>query len=88
MVFLVINHFSFKSPREMNKHLKDERDICCGVVSIHCFPTPIHIVAVTLNNVKYFSLCSHKPRTSLRKKQKQRAGLSDVFDDAGQPAKR
>ncbi|XP_071394306.1 EF-hand calcium-binding domain-containing protein 4B [Centroberyx affinis] len=45
--------------REMNKHLKDERDICCGV-----------------------------PRTSLRKKQKQRAGLADLFDDASQPAKR
>ncbi|XP_071358550.1 EF-hand calcium-binding domain-containing protein 4B isoform X2 [Trachinotus anak] len=44
--------------REMNKHLKDERDICCGV-----------------------------PRTSLRKKQKQRAGLSNIFDDTSQPAK-
>ncbi|XP_041833774.1 EF-hand calcium-binding domain-containing protein 4B [Melanotaenia boesemani] len=44
--------------REMNKHLKDERDIYCGV-----------------------------PRTSLRKKQKQRAGLSDLFDDASLPAK-
>ncbi|XP_051815261.1 EF-hand calcium-binding domain-containing protein 4B isoform X2 [Acanthochromis polyacanthus] len=44
--------------REMNKHLKDERDICCGV-----------------------------PRTSLRKKQKQRAGLANIFDDASQPAK-
>nr|XP_061809430.1 EF-hand calcium-binding domain-containing protein 4B-like [Nerophis lumbriciformis] len=45
--------------REMNKHLKDERDICSGV-----------------------------PRTSLRKKQKQRAGLAGMFDDSGQPAKR
>ncbi|XP_041819896.1 EF-hand calcium-binding domain-containing protein 4B isoform X2 [Chelmon rostratus] len=44
--------------REMNKHLKDERDICCGV-----------------------------PRTSLRKKQKQRAGLANLFDDTSQPAK-
>ncbi|KAM3588269.1 uncharacterized protein V6R79_025160 [Siganus canaliculatus] len=44
--------------REMNKHLKDERDICCGV-----------------------------PRTSLRKKQKQRAGLADLFDDTSQPTK-
>ncbi|XP_054480847.1 EF-hand calcium-binding domain-containing protein 4B isoform X2 [Anoplopoma fimbria] len=42
--------------REMNKHLKDERDICCGV-----------------------------PRTSLRKKQKQRAGLDNMFDDTSQP---
>ncbi|KAK5895672.1 hypothetical protein CgunFtcFv8_009346 [Champsocephalus gunnari] len=45
--------------REMNKHLKDERDICRGV-----------------------------PRTSLRKKQKQRAGLSNMFDDSSQPPKR
>ncbi|XP_077356851.1 EF-hand calcium-binding domain-containing protein 4B isoform X2 [Festucalex cinctus] len=45
--------------REMNKHLKDERDICSGV-----------------------------PRTSLRKKQKQRAGLANIFDDSSQPAKR
>ncbi|XP_044199185.1 EF-hand calcium-binding domain-containing protein 4B isoform X1 [Thunnus albacares] len=45
--------------KEMNKHLKDERDICCGV-----------------------------PRTSLRKKQKQRAGLANLFDDTNQPAKR
>ncbi|XP_030295625.1 ras and EF-hand domain-containing protein isoform X2 [Sparus aurata] len=45
--------------REMNKHLKDERDICAGV-----------------------------PRTSLRKKQKQRAGLANLFDDTSQPAKR
>ncbi|CAI5636090.1 unnamed protein product [Oreochromis niloticus] len=45
--------------REMNKHLKDERDLCCGV-----------------------------PRTSLRKKQKQRAGLGNIFDDSSQPAKR
>ncbi|XP_056877926.1 EF-hand calcium-binding domain-containing protein 4B isoform X2 [Takifugu flavidus] len=44
--------------REMNKHLKDERDIYCGV-----------------------------PRASLRKKQKQRTGLSDIFDDANQPPK-
>ncbi|XP_034435006.1 ras and EF-hand domain-containing protein homolog isoform X2 [Hippoglossus hippoglossus] len=44
--------------REMNKHLKDERDICCGV-----------------------------PRTSLRKKQKQRAGLGSMFDDTSQPVK-
>ncbi|XP_068442850.1 EF-hand calcium-binding domain-containing protein 4B [Clinocottus analis] len=44
--------------REMNKHLKDERDICCGV-----------------------------PRTSLRKKQKQRTGLGNIFDDTSQPAK-
>ncbi|XP_039647386.1 ras and EF-hand domain-containing protein isoform X2 [Perca fluviatilis] len=44
--------------REMNKHLKDERDICCGV-----------------------------PRNSLRKKQKQRAGLDSVFDDTSQPTK-
>ncbi|XP_054609639.1 EF-hand calcium-binding domain-containing protein 4B isoform X5 [Dunckerocampus dactyliophorus] len=44
--------------REMNKHLKDERDICSRV-----------------------------PRTSLRKKQKQRAGLADAFDKS-QPAKR
>ncbi|KAL3977274.1 atypical dual specificity phosphatase [Sarotherodon galilaeus] len=43
--------------REMNKHLKDERDLCCG------------------------------PRTSLRKKQKQRAGLGNIFDDSSQPAK-
>lgn len=26
--------FFFLSPREMNKHLKDERDIRCGVVSL------------------------------------------------------
>lgn len=45
--------------REMNKHLKDERDICCGV-----------------------------PRTSLRKKQKQRTGLANIFDDPSQPEKR
>ncbi|XP_061524111.1 EF-hand calcium-binding domain-containing protein 4B isoform X3 [Phycodurus eques] len=45
-------------PREMNKHLKDERDICSGV-----------------------------PRTSLRKKQKQRAGLASMLDDSSQPAK-
>ncbi|XP_067346582.1 EF-hand calcium-binding domain-containing protein 4B isoform X2 [Channa argus] len=45
--------------REMNKHLKDERDMCCGV-----------------------------PRTSLRKKQKQRAGLANAFDDTSQPPKR
>ncbi|XP_061618353.1 EF-hand calcium-binding domain-containing protein 4B isoform X3 [Phyllopteryx taeniolatus] len=45
--------------REMNKHLKDERDICSGV----------------------------QPRTSLRKKQKQRAGLASMFDDSSQPAK-
>ncbi|XP_059181436.1 EF-hand calcium-binding domain-containing protein 4B [Centropristis striata] len=45
--------------REMNKHLKDERDICSGV-----------------------------PRNSLRKKQKQRAGLGNIFDDTSQPAKR
>ncbi|KAM9334453.1 EF-hand calcium-binding domain-containing protein 4B [Symphorus nematophorus] len=45
--------------REMNKHLKDERDICRGV-----------------------------PRTSLRKKQKQRAGLTNLFDDTSQPVKR
>uniref|UniRef100_A0A8C6TIV7 Calcium release activated channel regulator 2Ab n=1 Tax=Neogobius melanostomus TaxID=47308 RepID=A0A8C6TIV7_9GOBI len=38
--------------REMNKHLKDERDISRGV-----------------------------PRSSLRKTQKQRAGLSELFDD-------
>ncbi|KAM8740532.1 EF-hand calcium-binding domain-containing protein 4B [Acanthopagrus schlegelii] len=44
--------------REMNKHLKDERDICAGI-----------------------------PRTSLRKKQKQRAGLANLFDDTSQPAK-
>ncbi|KAM9327607.1 EF-hand calcium-binding domain-containing protein 4B [Pholidichthys leucotaenia] len=44
--------------KEMNKHLKDERDLCCGV-----------------------------PRTSLRKKQKQRAGLANIFDDTSQPAK-
>ncbi|XP_030006187.1 ras and EF-hand domain-containing protein isoform X2 [Sphaeramia orbicularis] len=44
--------------REMNKHLKDERDICCGV-----------------------------PRTSLRKKQKQRAGLANIFDDTSQPTR-
>ncbi|XP_049616547.1 EF-hand calcium-binding domain-containing protein 4B isoform X2 [Syngnathus scovelli] len=44
--------------REMNKHLKDERDICSGV-----------------------------PRTSLRKKQKQRAGLANMFDNSSQPAK-
>ncbi|XP_058479982.1 EF-hand calcium-binding domain-containing protein 4B isoform X2 [Solea solea] len=44
--------------REMNKHLKDERDIRCGV-----------------------------PRTSLRKKQKQRAGLANIFDDTSQPPK-
>ncbi|XP_078137547.1 EF-hand calcium-binding domain-containing protein 4B isoform X2 [Sander vitreus] len=44
--------------REMNKHLKDERDICCGV-----------------------------PRNSLRKKQKQRAGLDNVFDDTSQPTR-
>ncbi|XP_055009998.1 EF-hand calcium-binding domain-containing protein 4B [Boleophthalmus pectinirostris] len=41
--------------REMNKHLKDERDISRGV-----------------------------PRSSLRKKQKQRAGLSELFDDVTQ----
>ncbi|KAM3859291.1 EF-hand calcium-binding domain-containing protein 4B [Diretmus argenteus] len=45
--------------REMNKHLKDERDIFCGV-----------------------------PRTSLRKKQKQRAGLDNLFDDTSLPARR
>ncbi|XP_060885715.1 EF-hand calcium-binding domain-containing protein 4B isoform X1 [Labrus mixtus] len=45
--------------REMNKHLKDERDICCGV-----------------------------PRSSLRKKQKQRAGLADMFDDTSQLLRR
>ncbi|XP_029017117.1 EF-hand calcium-binding domain-containing protein 4B isoform X2 [Betta splendens] len=45
--------------REMNKHLKDERDMCCGV-----------------------------PRTSLRKKQKQRTGLANIFDDTKQPARR
>ncbi|XP_056133770.1 EF-hand calcium-binding domain-containing protein 4B-like [Lampris incognitus] len=45
--------------REMNKHLKDERDICCGV-----------------------------PRTSLRKKQKQRMNLDNLFDDASQPVQR
>ncbi|XP_068611338.1 EF-hand calcium-binding domain-containing protein 4B [Brachionichthys hirsutus] len=45
--------------REMNKHLKDERDLSCGV-----------------------------PRTSLRKRQKQRAGLASLFDDASQPVKR
>ncbi|XP_040029081.2 EF-hand calcium-binding domain-containing protein 4B isoform X2 [Gasterosteus aculeatus] len=45
--------------REMNKHLKDERDICCGV-----------------------------PRTSLRKKQKQRTGLANIFDDTSQAVKR
>ncbi|KAF7670022.1 hypothetical protein LDENG_00074240 [Lucifuga dentata] len=45
--------------REMNKHLKDEQDIFCGV-----------------------------PRASLRKKQKQRAGLADLFDDTSQPTKR
>ncbi|XP_051911645.1 EF-hand calcium-binding domain-containing protein 4B isoform X2 [Hippocampus zosterae] len=39
--------------REMNKHLKDERDICSGV-----------------------------PRTSLRKKQKQRVALANMFDDS------
>ncbi|XP_019738730.1 ras and EF-hand domain-containing protein homolog isoform X2 [Hippocampus comes] len=44
--------------REMNKHLKDERDICSGV-----------------------------PRTSLRKKQKQRVALANMFDDSSQPAK-
>ncbi|XP_040029082.2 EF-hand calcium-binding domain-containing protein 4B isoform X4 [Gasterosteus aculeatus] len=44
--------------REMNKHLKDERDICCGV-----------------------------PRTSLRKKQKQRTGLANIFDDTSQAVK-
>ncbi|KAL6116774.1 cracr2a [Pungitius sinensis] len=44
--------------REMNKHLKDERDICCGV-----------------------------PRNSLRKKQKQRTGLANIFDDGSQPVK-
>ncbi|KAM8910388.1 EF-hand calcium-binding domain-containing protein 4B isoform 3-T3 [Spinachia spinachia] len=44
--------------REMNKHLKDERDICCGV-----------------------------PRNSLRKKQKQRTGLANIFDDSSQPVK-
>ncbi|XP_041637046.1 EF-hand calcium-binding domain-containing protein 4B-like isoform X2 [Cheilinus undulatus] len=44
--------------REMNKHLKDERDICCGV-----------------------------PRSSLRKKQKQRTGLGDLFDDPSQTPK-
>ncbi|XP_054609636.1 EF-hand calcium-binding domain-containing protein 4B isoform X2 [Dunckerocampus dactyliophorus] len=50
--------FLVNPPREMNKHLKDERDICSRV-----------------------------PRTSLRKKQKQRAGLADAFDKS-QPAKR
>ncbi|KAM6895356.1 EF-hand calcium-binding domain-containing protein 4B [Xenentodon cancila] len=45
--------------REINKHLKDERDICSGV-----------------------------PRNSLRKKQKQRTGLADLFDDTSQPAKK
>lgn len=32
--------------------------------------------------------CLNKPRTSLRKKQKQRAGLANLFDDTSQPAKR
>ncbi|XP_072311172.1 EF-hand calcium-binding domain-containing protein 4B isoform X2 [Eucyclogobius newberryi] len=41
--------------REMNKHLKDERDISRGV-----------------------------PRSSLRKKPKQRTGLSELFDDVTQ----
>ncbi|KAF7199313.1 EF-hand calcium-binding domain-containing protein 4B isoform X2 [Nothobranchius furzeri] len=45
--------------REMNKHLKDECDVCCGV-----------------------------PRNSLRRKQKQRADLDDLFDDSSKPAKR
>ncbi|XP_053719014.1 EF-hand calcium-binding domain-containing protein 4B isoform X1 [Synchiropus splendidus] len=45
--------------REMNKHLKDERDICCGV-----------------------------PRTSLRKKQKQRGGLAELFDGPDPPTHR
>uniref|UniRef100_A0A1A8B3X2 EF-hand calcium binding domain 4Bb n=1 Tax=Nothobranchius furzeri TaxID=105023 RepID=A0A1A8B3X2_NOTFU len=44
--------------REMNKHLKDECDVCCGV-----------------------------PRNSLRRKQKQRADLDDLFDDSSKPAK-
>ncbi|XP_046878755.1 EF-hand calcium-binding domain-containing protein 4B [Hypomesus transpacificus] len=46
--------------REMNKHLKDERDSCYGI----------------------------KPRNSLRKKQKQRAGLGDLFSEHSQPVKR
>nr|XP_020455197.1 ras and EF-hand domain-containing protein-like isoform X1 [Monopterus albus] len=45
--------------REMNKHLKDEQDVCCGMA-----------------------------QTSLRMKQKHRAGLANVFDDSSQPAKR
>uniref|UniRef100_A0A3Q3JGQ5 EF-hand domain-containing protein n=1 Tax=Monopterus albus TaxID=43700 RepID=A0A3Q3JGQ5_MONAL len=44
--------------REMNKHLKDEQDVCCGMA-----------------------------QTSLRMKQKHRAGLANVFDDSSQPAK-
>ncbi|XP_041717608.2 EF-hand calcium-binding domain-containing protein 4B-like [Coregonus clupeaformis] len=42
--------------REMNKHLKDERDICCAV----------------------------NPRNSLKQKQKQRAGLVNLFADTSQ----
>ncbi|XP_019898603.3 ras and EF-hand domain-containing protein isoform X2 [Esox lucius] len=42
--------------REMNKHLKDERDVCSAV----------------------------NPKNSLKKKQKQRADLANVFRDTGQ----
>ncbi|KAL3048150.1 hypothetical protein OYC64_006845 [Pagothenia borchgrevinki] len=33
-------------------------------------------------------ICRGVPRTSLRKKQKQRAGLNNMFDDSSQPPKR
>uniref|UniRef100_A0A3Q2Q0C2 small monomeric GTPase n=1 Tax=Fundulus heteroclitus TaxID=8078 RepID=A0A3Q2Q0C2_FUNHE len=44
--------------REMNKHLKDERDICCSV-----------------------------PPASVRKTQKQRADVADLFDHTSQQTK-
>ncbi|KAM4522956.1 EF-hand calcium-binding domain-containing protein 4B [Fundulus diaphanus] len=44
--------------REMNKHLKDERDICCSV-----------------------------PPASVRKTQKQRADMADLFDHTSQQTK-
>lgn len=81
----------------MNKHLKDERDICCGVVSL-----PPDLIGAAAASVICLSLidgapsvtpappplCLNKPRNSLRKKQKQRAGVGDIFDDATQQPKR
>lgn len=91
----------------MNKHLKDERDICCGVVSTpetggsREDPGPVHPAGagalvrppqphrrICLTGSVCVSRLTNQPRSSLRKKQKQRAGLGDVFDDADQPPKR